>query len=89
MLDYLKFVVALISIVPSLIGIIKAVELPGSGADKAATVTGLVVEAFKIVPPEIVKQIGLDKVESYVRKAIELVVNFLNKVGVFNARPVS
>jgi len=72
-----------LSVIPEVINIIKAVELPGSGADKAAAVLQIVTAAFQTLPADVASAIGLDKVQAFASKVIDIVVGFLNKVGVF------
>jgi len=73
----------LLGIIPALIELIKAIELPGNGADKAAAIIAIIKAAFEVIPGELKEIIGLDHVEAFVRKVIDIVVGFLNKVGVF------
>ena len=73
----------LLGIIPALIELIKAIELPGNGADKAAAIIAIIKAAFEVIPDELKNIIGLDHVEAFVRKVIDIVVGFLNKVGVF------
>ena len=73
----------LLGIIPALIELVKAIELPGNGADKAAAIIAIIKAAFEVIPDELKGVIGLDHVEAFVRKVIDIVVGFLNKVGVF------
>lgn len=83
MVSYVRIVTLLLSLVPQILSIIQAVEKPGNGADKAATVTQLVIAGFDVVPDDLKKEIGLDKVQGFVQKVIDIAVGFLNKIGAF------
>ena len=78
-----KAITLALGIVPAIIELVKAVEIPGRGADKAAVVIDLVKAAFELVPEELKNLVGLDKVELFVRRTIDVVVAFLNRVGIF------
>jgi len=72
-----------LGIIPQIIQIIKTVEMPGNGAEKAATVLGIVKAAFELLPDEVRKLIGGDKVANFVNSVIDLTVKLLNVSGVF------
>lgn len=84
MKSFLLSIQLVLGIVPQIIELVKSVELPGKGSDKAATVITIVRHAIDLLPDELKAQIGVDKVESFVGKVIDTVVNFLNKAGVFS-----
>ena len=64
--------------------IVRAIEVPGFGAEKLGLVTKVVAETFNLLPPDVKKQIGGDKIDTFVRKLIEYIVSFFNTVGVFS-----
>jgi hypothetical protein len=71
-----------LGIIPNVIDIIKAVEIPGNGAAKLATVTSIVIAAFEELAPEIKAMIGADKLASFAGKIVNIIVGFLNAVGI-------
>ncbi len=80
----ITIVTTLLGVIPQIIDIVKAIEVPGNGADKAATVTGLVFNGLHRLPhPDVVSKLGDNKVTEFIVKAINTVVGFLNKVGFF------
>lgn len=83
MSKYLNVVTLLLSLVPQIIAMVKAIELPGNGADKAAAVISIVKETLTVLPEDLRKLIGADKVEGWLSTIISIVVNFLNKTGYF------
>lgn len=74
-----------LGLVPSIIDTVKAIETPGNGADKAATVINIVKTGISELAPDLQSKIGVDKLTSFVSKTIDIIVGFLNKVGVFKA----
>lgn len=83
MANLLKILQLALSLVPLVINLVKAIEMPGSGPDKAAAIVNIVRAALEIVPEELKGLIGLEKIEAFVQKVINIVVAFLNKTGVF------
>ena len=73
----------LLGIIPMLIELIKVIELPGNGAEKASVIINLVKAAFELIPDELKSLVGLDRVEGFIRRVIDIVVSFLNAVGEF------
>jgi len=73
----------LLGIVPHIITIAQAVEAPGNGTDKAATVVQLVVAAVEALPASLASKLHLDSVEAFANKVLNIVVSFFNKVGIF------
>lgn len=74
------------TIIPHVIELIKAVEIPeanGQGASKKDAVLGIVQAALVAIPDDVKAAIGGDKVVSLVSTIIDVVVKFLNAVGVF------
>lgn len=74
-----------LSIVPMIIEMVKAVELPGNGPAKLATIIEIVKAAWGLIPEEAAKAIGLDKIEVFVTKVVNVVVLLLNAAGVFKS----
>lgn len=72
-----------ISLIPSIVELVKAVEIPGYGPDKFKLVVGAIRDAFDILPDDIKSQIGLNKVEDFAGKLVNRIVEFLNATGVF------
>ena len=83
MLTIINAVRLALGIVPELIALIKAVELSGNGAAKATAVAELVKAALNLVPEELVKIVHIDKIDGFVRRAIDVVVGLLNAAGAF------
>lgn len=79
-LGYLQLAIGL---VPQIIELVKAVELPGNGAQKLATVIEIVKAAWQLIPDELGHAVGLDKVEAFVAKIVPVIVQLLNAAGVF------
>jgi hypothetical protein len=80
-INALKIAVAL---VPVIIETVKAIEVPGHGADKAATVVAVITAAFEELAPDVKATLGIDHIQAFTTRIIDIVVAFLNKVGVFN-----
>lgn len=73
-----------IGLIPSILQAIQAVEVPGaSGVDKAGTVIGITTAALDELTPDMKSKIGADKFQSWLQKAIDMLVSLLNKAGVF------
>ena len=72
-----------LGLIPSIMATIQAIETPGNGPDKAATVVQIVLAGLESVSPDLAAKVGLDKVQVFIAKAIDILVGFLNKVGVF------
>ena len=73
----------MLALIPSILDIIKAIEVPGNGAAKLAAVTQIVLAAFEALPEEILKLIGGDKISAFISKIVSILVTFLNAIGVF------
>lgn len=73
----------LLGLVPVIIDLVKAVEMPGNGQAKLEAVVGLVLAAFDVLPEEVRKLIPVETVKLFVAKATSVVVSLLNLVGVF------
>ena len=76
-----------LSLVPQALDIVKAVETPGNGAAKAQTVGALIAAAFDLLPPDVGKLIGADKLKTFTQSIIGTLVGFLNLVGAFKKTP--
>jgi hypothetical protein len=72
-----------LGIIPQVIEVIKAVELPGNGADKAKVVLGIVEAAFDLLPGDVLGVIDRNKIGAFVHRTLDLVVGLLNTAGVF------
>lgn len=81
-----NFILALrtaLAIIPEIINIIKALEVPGFGAEKLQAVIAIVLEAVGAMPEELKALLDASKFGSFVSKIVSIVVTFLNAVGVF------
>lgn len=88
MLDAIKKALAYLQLAREIalmvIDFVKAVEIPGNGAEKLAVVIELVKAAWEeVVPAEIKKVLGLEQIEKFVKVVVEIVVKFLNLTKVF------
>ena len=81
--NIIKIIQLALAIIPGIIELVKAIELPGNGADKAAVVLALAKAALELVPDDLAKLIGLDKVEGFIGRVIDIVVGFMNTIGAF------
>lgn len=72
-----------LGLVPQIIELVKAVELPGNGPQKLATVIEIVKAAWELIPEEIAQVIGLAKVEAFVAKVVPIIVMLFNAAGIF------
>lgn len=72
-----------LGIVPQIIELVKAVELPGNGAAKLATVIDIIKAAFEIIPDEVKAIVGLPKIEAFVARIVPILVSLMNLAGVF------
>jgi hypothetical protein len=73
----------LLQLVPTILELIKAVEVPGFGVEKLETVIGLVLAAFDVLPDEVRKLIPVDTVKLFITKAVAVIIAFYNAVGIF------
>jgi hypothetical protein len=73
-------------LIPKIIEMVKAVELPGNGADKLAIIVNFVHTAFEELAPELLSVISGDKIKAFTVRVVGIIVGFLNKVGVFAKR---
>ncbi|HEY6331738.1 MAG TPA: hypothetical protein VI756_20595 [Blastocatellia bacterium] len=73
----------LLGIIPHIISIAEAIETPGNGTDKAATVVQLVVAAVQSLPESLASKLHLQSIEAFANKVLTIVVAFFNKVGLF------
>ena len=77
------------ALVPAILDAIRAIEIPGNGADKASAVVQIVLAALDSLAPDLAAAVGLDKVTAFIHKAIDILVAFLNKVGIFKTTATS
>jgi hypothetical protein len=73
-----------LQLLPTIMNIVRAIEVPGFGAEKLALITKTVTEAFNLLPPDVKKQIGGDKIDSFVKNLVSYIVTFFNAVGIFS-----
>ena len=78
---------ALLTIAPTIIAIIKAIEVPGNGVAKLETVTGIVLAGFDLLDNEIKKLIPVETIKAFITKVSEIVVKLFNLVGLFKKDP--
>ena len=74
----------LLGLVPVIIDVIKAVELPGNGSAKLEAVVALVLAAFEVLPEEVIKLIPVATVKLFITKATAVIVSLFNLVGLFS-----
>lgn len=79
----LAYIQLAIGIIPMIIELVKAVEIPGNGPAKLAAVVELVKAAYSLIPEDVAKALGIDKLETFVTKVVNIIVSFLNSTGVF------
>jgi hypothetical protein len=79
----LLYVQLAIGLIPSIVDLVKQFELPGNGPAKAQAVLEIVKATWLIVPEEVQKQLGLDKLEAFVTKVVPVIVTYLNAFGIF------
>ncbi len=72
------------ALVPLIVETVKAVEIPGNGADKSAAVLQIVLAGLDGIAPDLAQLFGIDKLTSFINKVINIVVALLNKAGIFN-----
>ena len=72
-----------LALIPQIIELIKSIELPGNGAAKAKVIIELVKAALELVPDDLVKLLGAEKVVAFVQRVIDIIIAFLNSVGLF------
>lgn len=72
-----------LSLLPLIVELIKAIELPGNGEEKKQTVISLALEAIKGLAPDLLKDLDLDKLRSYLSAAIDIIVALFNRTGIF------
>ena len=66
---------------------VKAVEVPGNGPAKLATVMEFVMAGFEALPDDVKKLIPIDTIKVFLAKAVNAAVAFYNLVGVFKKSP--
>lgn len=74
---------ALLSIVPTVFNIVKAVELPGNGLIKLEAVTACVVAGLDLLSDDLKKLIPVETLKAFVKKVVEAAVALYNVAGVF------
>jgi hypothetical protein len=82
--DTLVVIQIALGLLPTIMNIVKQIEVPGFGAEKLGLITKTVAEAFNLLPADVRKQIGGDKLEVFVKKVVEYIVTFFNVTGVFS-----
>jgi hypothetical protein len=76
-----------LGIVPQVLEIIKAAEVPGHGTDKFKLVTGIVSAALGLLPESAKNAIGENKIMAFMEKVVNMLVSFLNITGQFKKSP--
>ena len=78
-----------LGLIPDIIALVKSVEIPGNGPEKLSVVTDLIALCWDMIPDAVKQAIGLQKVEDFVVKVVNRVVEFLTKAGVFKtSKPI-
>jgi hypothetical protein len=85
--DALLVIQIALGLLPQILRLVKDLEaefaLPGYGPEKLGLITATVKEAFALLPDDIEKKIGIDKIEKFVTNVVGFIVALLNKAGVF------
>lgn len=75
-----------VTITPLVMELVKVFELPeanGQGGNKKDAVIGIIKSALDVIPQEVKDAIGGDNTIKLVSSVIDVVVKFLNLIGVF------
>ena len=72
-----------LGIVPAVIDMVRAIEVPGNGQAKLKVIQDFIAAAFDMLPEDVKVLIGGEKLKSFATTVIGLVVSFLNLVGGF------
>lgn len=72
-----------LSMIPAVIDLVKAIEVPGNGQAKLKAAQEFILAAFELLPDDIMEIITKEKILSFATAIISAIVNFLNLVGVF------
>ena len=86
MANFLKIIQLALGIVPMIIDMVKAIELPGNGLAKKDAVLQIVVAAITTFSPEL--GVKVDTIGKFVSQVIDIVVTLLNAAGVFKPKAV-
>lgn len=73
----------ILSLVPRVLSLILAFEMPGEGEMKTQLVSDTVVAAIEALPDDTRAQIHADQVEPIIKTVTGLIVTYLNARGVF------
>jgi len=79
--NFLKIIQVALGIVPMIIELIKAIEIPGNGLAKKDAVLAIVAAAISTFAPEL--GVKVDTIGRFVSQVIDIVVGLLNMAGVF------
>lgn len=83
MRKYLELIGLVLAIINGLAELIKAFEVPGWGKEKKNIVIELAKNLFEVVRMKFKVDIVWDDIAGLVDKAIDVIVNFYNAVGIF------
>jgi hypothetical protein len=72
-----------LGIVPQIVEVVKAIEVPGRGTEKLGVITALLQAAFDVLPDGLKAQIEANKIASFAVTVTRIVVDYLNATGVF------
>jgi hypothetical protein len=84
--NFLKIIQLALGIVPMVIELVKAIELPGNGLAKKDAVLQIVTAAITTFSPEM--GVKVETIGRFVSQTIDIVVTLLNAAGVFKPKPV-
>jgi len=81
MANFLKVIQLALGLVPMIIDMVKAIELPGSGLAKKDAILKIVSTAITMFSPEL--GVKVETIGAFVSQVIDVVVTLLNATGVF------
>lgn len=81
--DTLVVLQLVMSLLPTIMNVVRQIEVPGYGSEKLGLITKTIAAGIELLPVDVKKQIGVDKVEAFAKKVVEYIVSFFNTVGVF------
>ena len=84
--SWLRAIQVIAALVPQIIDIIRAIEIPGNGADKLALVKDIIRAIIETLPEDIAGALK-GKLDWLLDRIVGAVVGFLNKVGIFKPAP--
>lgn len=84
MSNFLKIIQLALGIVPFVIEMVKAIEIPGNGIAKKDAVLEIVTAAITTFSPEL--GVKVDTIGRFISQVIDIVVTLLNAAGVFKPK---